>query len=107
MEAIIAGPDPDGLGEQLREQDVDVSSIDGLATRPKLEEAGVHRAALLVLTDVEQATAIPIAKDINEDIRAVIYDRQSLPEFASAQTDLAVDPELLGAETVAEELAAE
>ncbi len=107
MYAILAGPDPDDLATQLRVQDVEVTTIEGLATRPKLEESGVHRAALLVLTDVEQATAIPIAKDINDDIQAVVYDRQSLPEFVSAQADLAVDPELLGAETVAEELAAE
>ncbi|QSG04164.1 DUF7126 family protein [Natranaeroarchaeum sulfidigenes] len=107
MYAILAGPDPDGLGEQLREQGVELGRIEGIATRPKLEEAGAHRADLFVLTDVEQATAIPIAKDLNDEVRAVVYDRQSLPEFVSAQTDLAVDPELLGAETVAEELAAE
>lgn len=107
MNAILAGPDPDELGAQLREQGVDVTTIEGLATRPKLEEAGAHKVDLFVLTDVEQATAIPIAKDLNEDVRAVVYDRQSLPEFVSAQADLAVDPELLGAEAVAEELAAE
>ncbi len=107
MYAILAGPDPDELGEQLREQGVEVANVDGMATRPELEEAGVHRAALFVLTDVEQATAIPIAKDINEEVRAVVYDRQSLPEFVSAQADLAVDPELLDVEAVAEELAVE
>lgn len=105
MYAILAGPDPDGLGAQLREQGVDATTIDGVATRPKLEEAGVHEADLFVLTDVEQATAIPIVKDLNESVRAVVYDRKSLPEFVRGQADLAVDPELLGPDAVAEELA--
>lgn len=107
MKAIVAGPDADDLGGQLREQDVDVATVDDIPTRPLLEEAGAHDADLFVLTDVDQATAIPIVKDLNDEIRAVVYDRASLPEFVSSQTDLAVDPELLGPETVAEELAAE
>jgi len=40
-------------------------------------------------------------------VRAVVYSRESLPEFAKGQADLAVDPALLAAEVVAEELAAE
>ena len=107
MSAILAGPDADDLAAHLREQDVDVTVIEDVATRPELEEAGVHEADLFVLTDVGQATAIPIAKDLNDEIRAVVYDRHSLPEFVSGQTDLAVDPELLGPDAVAEELAAD
>ena len=107
MKAILAGPDVDALADQLRAQDVDVTTINDVATRPALEEAGVHEAELFVLTDVGQATAIPIVKDLNDDIRAVVYDRSSLPEFVSGQTDLAIDPELLGPEAVAEELAAD
>ncbi len=105
MYAILVGPDPEGLGEQLGKQDVDVATIEGVATRPKLEETGVHEADLFVLTDVDQATAIPIVKDLNEEVRAVVYDRRSLPEFVKGQADLAVDPELLGPDAVAEELA--
>ncbi len=107
MKAIVAGPDADDLGERLGENGVDVTPIEGVATRPKLEEAGAHDADLFVLTDVGQATSIPIVKDLNDGIRAVVYDRNSLPDFVASQTDLAVDPELLGADAVAEELAAD
>jgi Trk K+ transport system NAD-binding subunit len=107
MNGILAGPDADDLATHLREQGVDVTVIEGVATRPKLEEAGVHEADIFVLTDIGQATAIPIVKDLNDAVRAVVYDRHSLPEFVAGQTDLAVDPELLGPDAVAEELAAD
>jgi len=38
-------------------------------------------------------------------VRAVVYSPESLPDFAAAQTDLAVDPALLAVDVVAEELA--
>ena len=104
MKAILAGPDEDGLGDELRERNVDVAVVEGIVNRPALEEAGVVTAELFVLTDLEQATAIPIAKDLNEDVRVVVYDRNSLPAFASRQTDIAIDPDLLGPDAVAEEL---
>ncbi|GAB3691719.1 hypothetical protein GCM10028857_29450 [Salinarchaeum chitinilyticum] len=103
--AVLVGPDADGLGDALEAVGVVVTRVGDVATRPDLEEAGIVDAELLVVTDVEEATTIPIATDLNPDIRAVMYDRAALPEFVSAQTDLAVDPELLGPEDVAEALA--
>lgn len=102
--AVFAGPDSDGLGEALAGNGVDVSYVEGMASRPKLEEAGIHDAELLVLTDVGQATAVPIAKDINEDLRVVFYTGEGLPEFVSAMKIIKMDPALLGPDAVAEEL---
>lgn len=102
--AVLVGPDPDGIAEALSDAGVGVTAVEGIATRPDLEEAGILEADLLVLTDVEQATVVPIATDLRPELRIVVYDRSSLPEFVSAQTDLAVDPELLGPEDVAEAL---
>ncbi|TKX51860.1 CTP synthetase, partial [Halorubrum sp. SS7] len=70
----------------------------------KLEDAGIGGAGLFVLTDVEEATGIPIAKELNSDVRIVTYATRSLPEFVATVADLAVDPALLDAATVAEEL---
>jgi Trk K+ transport system NAD-binding subunit len=106
MHAIIAGPD-NGLAAQLRERDAEVTIIDGLADRPALEEAGIVDADLFVLNDTSQATAIPIARDLNDDLRAVVYSRDSVPEFVRGRQLLVVDPDLLGPETVAEELTGE
>jgi hypothetical protein len=103
--AVLVGPDGDGLGDALTAAGVEVARVGDAATRPDLEEAGIVDADLLVVTDVEEATTIPIATDLNPDVRAVVYDRAALPEFVSAQTDLAVDPELLGPADVAEALA--
>lgn len=106
MKAILVGPDGDGIGDALREEGVEVSRIEEFATRPALEEAGITEADALVLTETEGATAIPIAKDLNEDVRIVVYTDDDVPDFARGQTDFIVDPQLLSAEAVAEELTA-
>ena len=102
--AVVAGPDPEGLGDALEARGVSVARIDGAANRPALEEGGIDAADLFVLTDVGHATSIPVALDLAADLRVVVYARESLPEFAKGQADLLVDPALLDAETVAEEL---
>jgi hypothetical protein len=105
--AVFAGPDEAGLADALAAEGVAVSHVDGVASRPALEDAGITDADLFVLTDVGQATAIPIARDLVEDLRVVVYTGDSLPEFASAQAVLQVDPALLDATAVAEELVGE
>lgn len=104
MKVVFAGHDDDGLRERLEGEGNEVTAVEDIATRPALEEAGIVDADLFVLTDVGQATAVPIAKDLNDDLQVVIYSRDSFPEFASAQVDFAVDPDLLGPDAVAEEL---
>lgn len=105
MKAIVAGDDRDGLGGALAAAGVEVVRLDGVATRPALEEAGVHDVDLFVLTDVGQATAIPIARDLAEDLRVVVYADEALPEFVSASRVVRIDPGLLDPDAVAEELA--
>lgn len=106
MKVILVGPDEDGLGDALREEGVEVSHIEEFATRPALEETGITEADTLVLTDTDDATAVPIAKNLNEDVRVVVYTDNDLPDFARGQTDFILDPDLLSAEAVAEELSA-
>ena len=102
--AVVTGPDPEGLGDALEARGVSVARIDGAPNRPALEEGGISEADLFVLTDVGHTTSIPVALDLAADLRVVVYARESLPEFAKGQADLLVDPALLDAETVAEEL---
>ena len=106
LTAVLAGPDADGLGEELESLDVAVTRIDGPVTGATLEDAGIDDAALFVLTDMAEATGIAVAKERNPDVRAVAYAAETLPEYAKGQTDLAVDPELLSADVVADELVA-
>ncbi|MFW5964844.1 MAG: DUF7126 family protein [Natronomonas sp.] len=101
---VIAGGDPDELGAALAERGADVSYADGTANRPALEEAGIVDADTLVVTDAGLATSIAVAKDLNPDLRIVVYTRDSVPEFAKGQAGHIVDPELLDAATVAEEI---
>ena len=103
--AIVAGPDPDGLGDALAEEGFTITRIEDLVSSSTLEAAGIDDAAMLVLTDVGEASGIPVAKELNPDVRVVVYSEQSLPEVATRQTDLAVDPALLDVSVVAEELA--
>jgi voltage-gated potassium channel Kch len=103
--AILAGPDRDGLAAALEVQGIEVVRVDGVLTAPVLSDAGVDDADLFVLTDLDEATAIPVVKDRNPDIRVVVYSHDSLPNFARGQTDIAMDPDLFGVDLVAEELA--
>ena len=103
--AIVAGPDETNLADALEGEGVSVVRLDGILSRPSLEEAGIVEADLYVLTDVGQATTIPIVKDLTDDLRTVVYDRNTVPEFVRGQLDLAVDPRLVGVAVVAEELA--
>ncbi|MFC7226573.1 CTP synthetase [Salinirubellus salinus] len=102
--AVVAGPDEDGLGDALEVGGATVNRAGGTAARPQLEEAGIVDADLFVLTDARLATSIPVAKDLNPDVRVVVYARDTVPEFARGQAGHIVDPRLLDAETVAEEL---
>ena len=104
MKAIVAGADDHALGDALEAEGVDITRVEGIATRPALEEAGITETDTFVLTDAKGATAIPIAKDLNDDVRVVVYSDDSLPDFARGQADLIVDPSLLSADAVAEEL---
>ena len=103
MQVIIVGPDDDAIATAVESEGHDVA-IAPIGNRPGLEEAGIHEADVYLLTDMDQATSIAVAKDLNDDVRVVIYAEGSLPDFASRQTDLVVDPNLLGPDAVAEEL---
>lgn len=103
MNAILVGPDRD-IEAALAAQGVETVRIDGPATGTSLEEAGVVDADLLVLTDVAEATAIPVAREANPDLRVVIYAEETMPEFVRGQVDLAVAPGVLDADVIAEEL---
>ena len=103
-EVIVAGEDPDGLGAALEERGADVTYAAGTANRPALEEAGIVDADVLVVTDADLATSVPIAVDLNPDLRVVVYARDSVPEFVKGQAGHIVDPDLLSPGTVAEEI---
>ena len=104
--AIVAGADTDGLGSALEVQGVETTYIDTPVTADSMKTAGLADVDLFVLTDLEDATAIPLAKELNPEVRIVVYAHDTLPEFAKGQADLAVDPDLLGPDVVAEELLA-
>ncbi|RQH00307.1 DUF7126 family protein [Natrarchaeobius oligotrophus] len=102
--AIVVGPDDDDITTALEAEGADVVRLEGVVTRPQLEEAGIVDAGLYVLTDVGQATTIPIVRDLTDELRTVVYARDTIPEFVRGQLDLAVDPQLVDASLVAEEL---
>ena len=102
--AIVAGPDDDEIAAALENEGVTVTTLDGSLTRPRLEEAGIVDVDLYVLTDVAEATTIPIVCDLTDDIRTVVYARDTVPEFVRGQLDLAIDPALVEPSVVAEEL---
>ena len=102
---ILAGPDDEGLTAALEALGAEVVRVEGIVTRDSLDAAGLDAAHTLVLTEMDDASAIPVAKEANTEVRIVTYTRDSLPEFARGQADLAIDPALLAPDVVAEELA--
>ena len=103
MNVIVAGTDDYDIAAALEAEGHSITRVD-VANRPALEDAGALDADASVLTEMEQATSISVAKDLNADLKVVVYADGSLPEFATRQTDLMVDPALLDPEAVAAEL---
>lgn len=104
MRVIIVGPDQ-GLEEAFRAVGVETTRIAGIGTAAALAEAGVEHASCVVVTDVNEATVIPIAREANPGIRAVIYSESTMPEFVRPQVDFAVTPRVFEPSVLAEELA--
>jgi hypothetical protein len=100
---IVAGTDEYEIGDAIEDAGFAVSRVD-VANRPALEENGITDASTYVLTEIEQATSIAVAKDLNPDLKVVVYTDGSLPDFARGQADLMLDPELFDPEAVADEL---
>jgi len=103
MNVIVAGTDDHDIASAIHAEGHTVTTTVP-ANRPALEEAGIHETDVLVLTEVELATAVPVATDLNEAVRIILYADGSLPDFAARQADMLVDPNLLDPEAVAAEL---
>lgn len=104
MNVLLVGPDDRGLDEAFAGLECTVTRLTDVATADSLMEAGVKDGDLLVLTDSSDATAVPIALERNPELRTVIYSPDGIPEFVRGQLDLGLDPQVLDAEAVAEEL---
>ena len=104
--AVIAGNDVSSLGEALTTEGVDVTTAAGTANLDALEAAGIAEADVLVITEMRLATSIPVAKELNPDVRVVVYAEGSLPDFARGQAGHILDPKLMDPSFVAEEGAA-
>lgn len=101
---LVSGPDGSDLAGAFEDVGAETVAVEGVAGRPSLEEAGVHEADFLVITDVGDATAVPVAKDMNDDLRVIVYATDTVPEFVRGQAELILDPALFEPATVAEEL---
>lgn len=104
IHVVFVGPDR-GLATALESRGAVVARVDGQANADSMRTAGIDEADLLVVTDTGEATAVPVAREINPGIRVVVFTPDSMPEFVRGQVDLAVSPAVLNADIVADELA--
>ncbi|WP_135662537.1 DUF7126 family protein [Halorhabdus rudnickae] len=104
MKVLVAGADENAIADAIRAEGHEVTVLD-IGDGESLENADIENADVYVLTEMSQATSIAVAKDHNPSVRVVVYAEGSLPEFATRQADLMIDPALLDPEAVAEELA--
>lgn len=103
MNVLVAGAENGSLADAVRAEGHDVS-VAPVGNRPGLEDAGILEADVYLLSEMEQATSIAVAKDLNPDVRVIVYASGSLPDFATRLADVVVDPALLEPATVAAEL---
>ena len=103
MTVIVAGEDQYEIADAIEAEGFDVARVD-IGNRPALEDAGIVDATAYVLTEVQQATSISVAKDLNPDLKVVVYADGSVPDFARGQADLILDPNLFDPADVAAEL---
>ncbi|MFT4945811.1 MAG: hypothetical protein ACI8TL_000038 [Natronomonas sp.] len=103
MSVIVVGEDPYGIADAIDAEGFEVSRAE-IGNRPALEDAGIVDATAYVLTEVRQATSISVAKDLNPDVKVVVYADGSVPDFARGQADLILDPNLFDPADVAAEL---
>lgn len=103
MNIIVVGPNR-GIADALQAEGASITRIEGIGSGEALDEAGIADADMLVLTNVGEATAIPVALELNPGLRTVVYSPDTVPEFVRGQLDLALDPAVLSPTAVAEEL---
>lgn len=103
MKVIVTGTDEYDIAEAIADAGHDVTRVD-IGNRPALDDAGIADADVYVLTEVAQATSIPVATERNPELRVVVYADGSLPDFARRQADLLLDPALFDPADVAAEL---
>lgn len=101
--AIVAGTDQYSIATAIADAGHEVARVD-LATGDTLDATDIGATDVYVLTELDQATSIPVAKERNPDLRVVVYADDSLPDFVRRQTDLALDPALFDPADVAAEL---
>lgn len=89
---IVSQPDSTAIGDALVDEGADVTHVDRPITRRELERANVADATVFILTDADEATAIPLVREINPDTRIVVYTNDGITDFASHQADLVLSP---------------
>lgn len=100
---VVAGTDTHDIAETIAADGFAVSVVD-VGNRSALESVDIAEADIYVLTEAAQATSIPVAKDLNPELKVVVYAEESLADFALPQTDLILDPALFDPEAVTAEL---
>ncbi|SDJ89921.1 hypothetical protein SAMN05216226_11178 [Halovenus aranensis] len=100
---VVAGTDTHDIAGPIEDAGFALSVVD-VGNRSALESVDIAEADIYVLTEAAQATSIPVAKDLNPELKVVVYTEESLSDFALPQTDLILDPALFDPEEVTAEL---
>lgn len=101
---ILAGPDEKQLGDVIESAGGTVTRLTGPLTKQRLTQAGIEDTDILVLTDVREATAIVLTREVAPEVKIVVYATETIPDFASHLADFRIDPNALDQGMVVEEL---
>ena len=61
-------------------------------------------ADLLVITDTSDPTGILLCRELNPDIKTIVYSQDELSDFLRPQIDFALDPRLFPPNLMVEEI---
>ncbi len=64
----------------------------------------ILNADLLVITDTSDLTGVLLCRELNPDIKMIVYSHDELSDFLRSQIDFALDPQLFPPTLVAEEI---
>ena len=104
---IVAGTDNTELGDTLEAAGGTVRRMGRPLTKQRLIDTGVEDADIFVLTEVREATALALVRELTSSVRIVVYSAESIPDFASHLADVRIDPEVLDQGIIIEELLAD
>ncbi len=79
----------------------EISTLEGIHSSPP---DALLNSDLLVITNTSDPTGILLCKELNPNLKIIVYSQDEISDFLRSQIDFALDPQLFPPDLVVEEL---